>query len=318
QQLNDKYDERSNRYRDDAFAHIMMGMIFEANREYNQAFVAYRNAVNLYINDSSGYYFGTRIPEQLKQDVMRAAHLTGLQAEVRYYEKQFGINYTHREHPNGELLFFWHNGMGPVKSEWSINFAAVKGEGGVVTFVNEEYDLSFPFFLPDDDDRGSDLNDLRVLRVAFPKYAERKKVYTAGALHINGTTIPLEEAENINEIAFRTLQDRFLREMGTSLLRLALKKASEIKLRGESETLGTLATVVNAVTEKADTRNWQTLPYSIHYARVPLQAGANTVELVSRTADGQEQRTPFTFEGGPGRTIFFPYHSLASFPPVTN
>ena len=47
---------------------------------------------------------------------------------------------------------FWNNGLGPVKSEWSINFTVVKGSGGAVTFVNEEYDFSFPFWLNDDDD----------------------------------------------------------------------------------------------------------------------------------------------------------------------
>ena len=59
--------------------------------------------------------------------------------------------------------------------------------------------------------------------------------------------------------------------MGTSLLRLGLKKATELKLAQENAALGAAATITNALTEKADTRNWQTLPHSIYYQRVPLR-----------------------------------------------
>ena len=74
----------------------------------------------------------------------------------------------------GELVFFWHNGMGPVKDEWSINFFIVKGQGGIVMFVNEELGLSFPFPLPPMGQSSGGLGDLKFVRVAFPKYLERK------------------------------------------------------------------------------------------------------------------------------------------------
>ena len=67
--------------------------------------------------------------------------------------------------------------------------------------------------------------------------------------------------------------------MGTSLLRLGLKKAAELKLAQENAALGAAATITNAITEKADTRNWQTLPHSIYYTRVPLNAGNNNLVL---------------------------------------
>jgi hypothetical protein len=38
--------------------------------------------------------------------------------------------------------------------------------------------------------------------------------------------------------------------------------------------------ITNAAMEKSDTRNWQSLPNQINYARVPLKKGQNKVELI--------------------------------------
>jgi hypothetical protein len=106
-----------------------------------------------------------------------------------------------------------------------------------------------------------------------------------------------------------------LREMGTSLLRLATKKALEAALRKEDQNAGAAIGIINALTEKADTRNWQTLPYSISYSRIPLEAGSNQIELNMRgVRDWQSEN--FTFQGKKGQTQFFTYHSLESFPPL--
>ena len=37
--------------------------------------------------------------------------------------------------------------------------------------------------------------------------------------------------------------------------------------------------VFNTVTEKADTRNWQSLPAFVSYVRVPLHEGNNTITV---------------------------------------
>ena len=83
-------------------------------------------------------------------------------------------------------------------------------------------------------------------------------------------------AEDINKVAFHSLNQRMLQEFGKGLLRAALKKAAEHSIRKEDDRLGALIGIVNAITEKADTRNWQTLPHSIFYSRVPLKEGAES------------------------------------------
>ena len=189
-EINDRYEDRKNRYKTDAFALNLMAMIFDATKDYNNAFISYRNAFEAY-QQVYAPSFGVQAPEQLKMDLLRTAYLNGFKEELLAYEKQFGMHYVHHEPENGELILFWNNGLGPVKDEWSINFFIVKGKDGIVSFVNEEYGLSFPFPIKDSGE-SSKLSDLKFIRVAFPKFLERKPFYNKGLLSLDDSTYYFE------------------------------------------------------------------------------------------------------------------------------
>jgi hypothetical protein len=70
--------------------------------------------------------------------------------------------------------------------------------------------------------------------------------------------------------------------------------------------------IINAMTEKADTRNWQTLPHSIYYARVPLKEGENNVTLSLKDTHGQVSEHPFKYVAKKGQVLFHTYSSLES------
>ncbi|MEO1254577.1 MAG: hypothetical protein AAFY41_06785, partial [Bacteroidota bacterium] len=238
--------------------------------------------------------------------------LAGFPEEVDRYTKEFGMEYrVPQPSEGGELVFFWHNGLAPVKDEWSINFVAVAGEGGQVFFQNEEYGLNFPFYYDLDDDDNASITDLTGTRVAFPKYVERQPYFEYASLEINNYYYPLEKAQDINAIAFKTLNERMLEELGKGLLRVALKKVVEKQVRKEDETLGFLVGIVNFASEQADTRNWQTIPHSIHYTRVPLAAGNNEIVLHAEGSRAENQQV-FSFNGMRGKTQFQTYQSLES------
>lgn len=311
-QLNDKYKDSKNRYQADAFAHVLMGLNYEASGQINDAFIAYRNAYEVFQGEFG--YFDIPVPTQLKNDLMRTAYLNGFTNDLHFYEKQFDIKYEHKPNPNGEVVVIWQNGLGPIKDEVSFNFIALPGQPGYVIFENKELGITFPFYIGNDAQKKNDLLALRVIRVAFPKYIERPTYYTQASVWNAGTTYNLELIEDINAIAFKTLQDRFFREMGTSLLRLGLKKAAELKLAQENAALGAAATITNAITEKADTRNWQTLPHSIYYTRVPLNAGNNNLVLKMQGRNKKNDQTEFQFVGKPGAMYFMPYSSIEHLP----
>jgi uncharacterized protein len=314
QALNDRYETRKNRYKEDAFALTLMGIAFEASGDVNSAFVSYRNAYEAYVNDYEPS-FGVHPPEQLKRDILRTAYLNGFRDELQYYEQAFGMSYKPVPREGGELVFFWMNGLGPVKAEWSINFVLNFGDD-FLTFTSDEYGMSFPFHIQgvSRDDRKS-LSDLRIVRVAFPKYVEREPLYRTASLMVGNDQYPLELAENVNAIAFSTLEDRMIREFASSLLRLALKQGAEELARKKSDDLGTILSLVNAVTEKADTRNWQTLPHDICYARVPLPEGTTEVRLTGvAPVTGIESTFTFPVTVKKSGTVFQMYHNFQSQP----
>jgi len=313
QQINDQYKKNKNKYSRDAFAHTLMGLVYEASGNTNDAFIAYRNALEIYETDYKEL-FDMQVPEQLKKDLIRTAYQLGFGTELDFYERKFNMSYKPDDPNNGQLVFFWMNGFGPVKDEWSINFANTGYNDGWLYLENDEYDLAFPIYIGNRsrNDQAA-FKNLSFLRVAFPKYVERKPLFNTAQIHTDSLVYPLEMAQNINAVAYQCLKDRMVREMATGLLRLATKKALEEAARNENENLGALVSIVNAMTEKADTRNWQSLPYSISYCRVPMPEGVHQVEL---QAQGKVKSTqPFEFHIKKGQTTFFAFHHLESSQP---
>lgn len=317
-ELSDKY-KSDNKYKRDAFIHNLMGIAYEASGDVNNAFIAYRNSYDIYKDDYKRL-FNLNAPEQLKEDLLRTAYLNGFQNDLLFYEKEFDTKYTYTK-TEAELVFFWHNGLGPVKGEWSINFAVQDNGGGAMTFANSEYGMSFPFIVGSSNpEQSNSLASLKVFRVAFPKYVERTPIFNGASLVTSSGSYALEMAEDINQIAFKTLQERMLKEFSKSLLRVALKKVAENQVRQENEGLGAIFGLVNAFTEKADTRNWQTIPHSIYYSRVPLDKGENVVRLqTQKNRNTATSAETFTFTPAfQGQTIFHTYQSLESLPTPGN
>jgi hypothetical protein len=210
--------------------------------------------------------------------------------------------------PEAELVFFWHNGLAPVKSEWSINFIISHREENLVVFDSRELGISFPFHVEEKQQR-SDLRRLEIFRVAFPRYVERNLYFQKATIEKDSASYPLQLTEDLNKIAFYSLNQRMMMEFSKGLLRAALKKATEQSLKKEDPRLGALLGVVNALTEKADTRNWQTLPHSIYYTRVPLMEGANkiTFKLYGNT---DKTSYDFTYQAKRNQTLFHTFSSL--------
>lgn len=304
-ELGDKY-KSENKYQQDAFVHNLMGIIYDASGDYNNAFIAYRNSLEIYQKEYTEM-FGLAAPQQLKRDLIRAGELAGFEEEVDRYEAEFDMQYEPYKPEGGDLIFFWHNGLAPVKDQWSINFVVSSGVGQVF-FENDDLGLNFPFYY-DADDYDTDITDLKGFRVAFPKYVERPPYFDYADVKVNNRFFQLEKTQDINAIAFKTLNERMLEELGKGLLRVAIKKQIEKEVRKENESLGFLVGVLNFASEQADTRNWQTLPHSIYYTRVPLQEGKNELQLYT---DGPraENAKEFIFNGKAGQTQFQSFQSL--------
>ncbi len=311
QQLSDRYSS-DDKYREDAFIHTLMGIIYQSDKDYNNAFIAYRNALKIY-NEDFTRLFKVQAPHQLKLDLLNTAWLSGLKEEFEQYKTEFGMeDYQYQPPAGGDLVFFWHNGLSPIKTEWGISFFIVRS-GNMVYFNNPELGLSFPFSLENysESDR-KNLSNLEVFRVAFPRYVERPMYYQSAEVASDDKKFSLELMEDINRIAFKTLQERMTLELSKALIRVAMKKVTEYEVKRSDKTLGSVIGIINAITEKADTRNWQTLPHSIYYTRIPLKEGSNSVKLTIRTDKGVAHDYDFNYQLKKGETLFHTFSSLES------
>jgi hypothetical protein len=249
----------------------------------------------------------------LKEDLLRTAWLSGLKDEFEAYKDSLQMpDYAYKETDGGELIFFWHNGLAPIKAEWGVDFV-ISGQGGLVYFTNAQLGLSFPFNMEGySDSEKKSLANLDIFRVAFPKYIERSAYYSSATINANEKTLPLQLVEDVNQIAFKCLQERMGLEFSKALLRAAIKKAEEYELKKQDRTLGTIVGMINALTEKADTRNWQTLPHSIYYCRVPMKEGENGISFKLKNAEGKTVDHQYSFNVKRGQILFHTFSSLES------
>jgi len=280
-QRNSDKIKAENKYKRDAFAHQLLGLVYDARGEYNDAFIAYRNAFEVYKVDYK-QLFSSEVPNQLKRDLIRTAYLSGFKEEQERYEKEFYLSFSpEKDMSKREVLVFWNNGLGPVKDQNSVNFSIIPAGNGYVNFVNHDLGFSFPYYVGDKDER-NDLLGMRFFRISLPEYISRVPIYKSARIEKEGESFVFESAENINAIAFQSLKDRMLRELGEACLRMALKQLAVYKANKEKKDgLALAASLYGAISEQADTRNWQLVPYEINYARIPLQASDSvlTVQL---------------------------------------
>ncbi|QTD36789.1 hypothetical protein JL193_11680 [Polaribacter batillariae] len=314
QQINEKYpSDQKNRYTTDAFALSLQGMLYESSGNINDAFISYRNAVDLYLKNE-GHYFGVDIPNQLKEDLLRTAKHLGFTNEFLRYKKLLNYDYTEKNNSNGEVIIFWENGLIPYKDENNFAFTILPGkETGIVTIYNKELNLNIPIPISNKKNKKNKFSDISVFNVAFPKYVARHPYFTDATIKKDSVeTYHFQLAQNYEEIAFKTLKDRTLREIGKVALRLAVKKTSEYLVRDKNEDLGALLGIFNSITEGADTRNWQSLPQKIYYTRIPLQKGKNTftIQLLKNGNTASEKKIEVT---GTGNLVFRKISSLNSY-----
>jgi len=316
QEQEDKFGDSKKRYTADAFSLMFQGLLYESTGDVNNAFISYRNAADLYLKQPDTTYFGTKIPLLLKQDLIRTAALNGFEDERQRFENIFNLKASPPA-AGGELVFFWENGLAPIKQER--DFVLARGSNGDFAFTDGT--IFVPFY---ESYYGPDFNEKSVqsLRVAYPVYVSRPAYYSTATLGNGTDSVSLQQTENIGTLAFKTLEQRFAREMAKTLARLGVKKGAELLVsesakgsgkNGKDDALlkglGYGLQLYNLLSEQADTRNWQTLPATISYVRIPLQMGDNTLHLTLRGADGSTSTRIFHVNGS-GKLSFYNYSTL--------
>ena len=294
--INSRYPEdEKNVYKEDAFARWLMGMMYEtdpSSANLNDAFIAYRKALDLYESDyGSDYLVGP--PDSLKSNYLSLARWMGT-AEFKEATRKYGkIPYLSIDQKKklSKLIFIHFNGKSPVKVERSIT---------------------------------SPLPDGHVVKVAFPVYQDRP-TRIAGSQIVARTTDGKRElttktqmGEPIGRIARANLENRKTRIMAKAIARAAAKyaatKVAEHQARqqfgdGWGWVIGALGNIYAVLSEKADLRFWQGLPSEIRVAQLEVPPGLYSLQVNCTDSGGNilEKIKLGTVTTKPGEHRFFTF-----------
>lgn len=260
-EFNDRY-EHKNVYKTDAFMLYLSGILYDTLGEVNDAFIDYRNAYNAYRDDYQQFY-GTPVPAQLQQELLRTASVLGFTNERHEYQQTFGIQDwpTQQEYRQAaRLVVIWDNGQIPYKVEKAYR-----------QYVE----------LNDKEDAGC------YLKFAFPEFVTRIPNFSRATVSVDNTTQTLELTEDLAQIAIKNLEDRRLRTMAKAVARNVLKCVAEYEIEKKNRILGWLFGGLTELTEGADTRQWILLPANIHLAHLLVKPGVKDVAMTFAGIGGQ-------------------------------
>ena len=267
-------------FHEDAFARYLSGMIYEGLHEWDDAMIAYRKSYELYRQYPPR--LAMTVPDFLKQDLVRNARRLGLTDELKQYEHDFGQSAgaaRKQDGHDGELIFFLHSGLAPVKHE--VISSAITESGKMVS-------------------------------IAMPVYISRQPHVVAARLLIDDRQVTTQLGENINTLAIESLDKQTPAIMARAIARAVVKSKAVSETRKNDDSLGFLVNVAGVISERADTRSWSTLPNQIGLARLALPAGQYrmVVELLDAGGDIVQRKEYNNIDIRAGEEQFLSLHKV--------
>ena len=255
-------DERKNAYKEDPFARLLTGILYEmggTSADLNDAYISYKIALKGYEKEYAR--FGVPVPDVLMKNILSLAPLMG-NDELQKMRQRFSYQRVVSEPElvgKAEVYVLHLNGRIPVKEE------------GIVVFPM----------------RGG-----QVVKIAFPRYQTIRGRITGSRFRAfsdfgnEQSVADSSLAEPIGKIAMENLQNRKVRIYAKTLARVAAKylavREATRAARRSSEEHGGWAALLTQITgtalifasEAADVRSWRTLPAEIRISKLTLSPGS--------------------------------------------
>ncbi len=250
---------------EDAFAYYLSALVYELNREYNDAYIDLKKVQAL----------RPGVP-CVENDLLRMASLSGFREELGEYSKHLGRGpRTLDRLEEGELVVIFGSGMAPRKREVKISIPIP--DVGIIPLAFPKYET-----LPN--------------RIGYGAVYDREGRFYGRTFML--TDIEAIAIRNLHD-RMTTLA---LKQILRSAVKGAVVKVARDEGGTAAEVI---ANLYNVFTEQADLRCWQTLPQNLQVARIPLSAGRHElVFALHAKAGGRAQEREFVLDVSPGETIF--------------
>jgi hypothetical protein len=268
-------DDKKNAYKEDPFARLIMGILYEmagTSSDLNDAYISYGIALQGYLREYNR--FGVPVPPVLVENMLSMAAFMGndeLQKMRSRFPSQRVVSVAERR-ARAEVYVLHLNGRTAIKEEGVIVFPIRGGEA---------------------------------VKLAFPEYRELPAQIAGCRLqaqpdsgHVQFTSAS-SLAEPIAKIAVENLENRKTRIYAKTFARvtakyLAVRESSRKMHKEHGGWAGLLAQVAGSAlifaTEQADLRSWRTLPAEIHIGRMVLPPGSYQLWAECLDASGRVVR----------------------------
>jgi len=279
-----------NVYQEDAFARYLSALLYESDRELDSAFVDYKKALDAYGEYGTNYLVPQ--PPSLLANAERVAGRLGNWAKKDLRQRGGGGVARLIPEGSGELVILHYNGLSPIKGQdkFTIPFseawllvAAWQATGDQSAEADILRATAF----------ASQINDVDIISVAFPKFVNRPYSIALMEPRVEGATemVGPELVEDIGAIAEKDLADRIVRIRTKAIARAAIKyaiqKGAELAAQSAGDDYGALLSgatqlignVARYASEQADKRVWSTLPDQIWMSSMILPAGTHDLHV---------------------------------------
>lgn len=235
-------DEAKKNYDQNALAFYLSGIIWEADKKWDDAYISYKDALN---QDPRNKTY--------QNDFYRLSKMASRDEEASFVFKKHGINandVAKRATDNSigkndsELIFIYQQGPGPIKKP-------------------------NPSFV-------------RVPKLySQPSESTSARVFVKGlnnSVKENGDS---KEIYDVSEVAIKTLDDQYAGLIAKRAAGIAAKYTAAKQIGKKNDLLGAVAWVGLNLADQADLRQWSTLPGSFQVARIKLPPGEYEVSAES-------------------------------------
>ena len=263
----------------------MVGASLEAQREWNNAFISYRQAELHYRHGKEKT--NIPMPKDLGYSLVRLARKLGFTEELTRYQRQYG---TPPAHPKdyGELILFYESGYVPEIGEVTLTFPILKSDPIAKGKHDESAKEAFiPTLLGREGKSYSTVELEYIVHVAMPTIGSNRPQYRGIKVVVGNEPANGVLVEDVEKIAIATLDAGRVAMLFETLLRGLAKYLVSREAGKQHEALGTIANLAGVLTERADMRSWRTLPNQIFMVRMLLPAGTHTLKLSFLDANGQ-------------------------------
>lgn len=307
-------------YQEDPFARYLSGLLYEANGDLSNAFVAYRKSYEAYQRAQS--WSEVTIPQTLKQDLLRITQRLNLSNEHAGYKQAFpGISWpSGQNNGQGEIVLIGMHGRAPRLEDQFIDVPISLDALGLLLYT-KQLGRNQPQQAGGVDAVLYGLQG-EIVRISLPRVVPQKTRVSFGRVIVNGVggqeNYQTELMSSVTAAAKKNLADRLPSVTLRTVARAALKMSTAegigygVSAAGKDEEtrnlihaiVSTLLKVLVITTEEADKRSWRTLPDEIHVSRFFVTPGPLTLKYqsVGRQSNLIGAPKTFTVTVQPGET----------------